>query len=319
MDRAAVLALLAALVAAGCAGAPTAVVDGAGHEGRAFVLDSDMALAADAAVGAVPLGWGWRQWLDGVTAPAWTSPPATAPYVVEMATATIVYEATQPVNTLGARPEWTVWFGVEKAIADHGFQPGSPALAPGARETATFELGLPAGGLVVAPGERLVLHVGSYYDDDAQRNAISVVTGPDASRLELVVLPLARLPDSRTSVETADTVELTGGRCLGLDPASDTDMAWLDVVADPAQGRLVGIDVAVDHTGGNGPPDVDFVLLDANGEVAGYAAGSAGIERLRLRAPNLEGAAPDAAWQLGVYACTPQRANADVRVLMHYA
>lgn len=316
-----VLLVVVPLLAAGCADAPEPRAPALAPppvelpSSLALGLGADGALSTAASAApesVVPLRWGWAQWLDGTLAPAWTSEPAIEPYIVLNATATMVHTATQPVQTMAQRPEFTVWFGVGDSVVDHGFRDGPATLLPGDRAVATYELLVPRGGLVVEAGERLVLRVGSYYADDASRGAVAVVLGgAEGSRLDVVAVPL---PPATGSFEHQalhdETIELMGGRCMGLDPATEADMRWVPIDLDALDWTPRVIDVRVERTGGDGPPDVDFVLLDDAGEVVVHGAGSGGDEQAHLRGPNVEGA--KGVWQLGAYACTAQRSTANV-------
>ncbi len=313
----AVLVAFLVLLAPGCilldgSGAPESAVTGPTAP-RAFSLrldDTGALIEGEAAQAIRPLNWGWLQWFDGVEGPAWTSAPADSPYVVTAATAHVIYTAMHPVTSPQQRPEFTVWWGVEDSVVDHGFADGPATLTPADRIEAVFELALPMGGLVVEKGQRLVLRVGSYYNDDARQGGVAIVMGE--TRVDIETRPVQLAPLQRGDVLDIP-VALTGGRCMGFDPVSSQDLEWIPLAL--TQGTR-GLDVIVDHQGGDGPPDVDFVILDANGDTVAHASGSAGHEAIRLRGPNFD-AVPPGEWQLGVYACTLQRSSVAVSIITY--
>lgn len=252
------------------------------------------------------LGWSLTEWVGGVIAPEWIGSGATNAYVIEHATATIVYETLVPLAHTDTRPPFTIWFGAGDSIIEHAFMDGPNPWLPGDVQTITFDIdSLPAGGLVVAPGEMPVLRVGSYYTDNSALGAVQVHLGPDASRVDWHIRPLA-LPETTPDAPIVMEESLLGGRCVA--PLNIEGSAQYEQTFE-VDSTVVGIDAKLTRLGGIGAgPDLDFFLMDATGADIAHAAGSAAPEAIHLRAPNMD-ATEDGTWAVAVYNCQPQSSD----------
>jgi hypothetical protein len=315
MKVGAVLFLVAAGLLSGCveseSAGPAAPMHGA-HRHVSYLHPGGLLSGQQPEPTSQRLSWSYQDWILGSTPPTWNGSPGDHAMLVTQATLTVEYRAVQPLVSSNLRPEFTAWFGTfdsegRAAVVDHLFADGPDVLVPGETHTVTFEIGLPAGGLVRATGEALLVLVATYYPD-TDEGTMEVLLG--ASHLEWWAHPV---PDAAPTAFDESILEgsLVGGRCVADANAAGTAAAVHELVV-PANAVQLTLDLH--RVGGQGAgPDLDMALRNADGDLVAYAGGSASPEAIRLYPANLEAAGPGPL-RLTVYNCQPQASDYSVKV-----
>ncbi len=258
---------------------------------------------------ALPLEWGYQQWLDGTPPPAWVGTSVGALRILE-GNLTLYYQAERPTLSGDARPELTAWWGTDGSIVDHVFIDGPSSLTAGQTVEATSALRVPAGGLVMAPDRHPMLRVGTYYADGPQLSTVDLLVGGDTpSRLDLLVEPLQwQTLRADKILETEGAV--LGSRCAAtVNPTSEAD-SYHAIQIDES---VVGFDIRLQGKDAAPTPDIDLVVYGPNGTDVGGGHSSFDTEGAQVWWPNIAIDGPGT-YSIRVLACTPQRGAYDLVV-----
>ncbi len=304
--------LLLALLLSGCLGATEPTVEDMASEAPAALiglnLTANQALLPAAEPGRVPLGWSMAEYTRGTLPPVWLSAPMERDMLIQSGAVALSFAPNPASVSLLARPEFTAWFGVEDRFGTHLFFDGPSVMRADEVFTAAADLPLPPGGLVIPAGERVALRVASYMADGEQADVIDLVVGDsDApSQLTLMMRPVELAPAAEVQI-LDERGAFLGTRCGVADP---TNTATETYPLEVPVGAL-GVRVDLKRLGGTGAPDLDFLILDRQGEVVWGGEGSGGDEAALLLGPNMD-AVGAGSWSLYVFSCQPQVVDYEV-------
>ncbi len=287
-----------------------------------WFLTENLTLSADEPQGErpgarVPLAWSYAEYYTGAPPPVWQGPPAEGPVRILSARAEVYFSARQEAIDPGQRPTLVAWFGAGDSVVAHAEATGPQVIARDEVVNVSFEFVLPAGGLVVEPGESFELHLGSFYADAGVMTAgrrVQVIVGSllTPSHLAIVAEPVSLASASERAL-SEETGSLRGDACstTPLPAAAESEATFPVVVPASASGvrlRLVAERLA-------GSFDVDVELRGADDAVFAAGVSPGGSEALDLFATNLA-AAPSGSWTARVSACGEQASDFTLTVIV---
>ncbi len=327
------LLLLPALVFSGCIapppvdptpapGSPASSTMGTLGDPEAFVryLTPEGGFTSEAPTGEparMPMSWSWTEWLQGVAPPTWYTANDEVPMLITAANVTYYAGTDHPLPGHDLRPEFTAWWGVNDGYVTHTFHPGPDVFGPGDVAEVTMEFDIPAGGLVVTPGDHQSLRIASYYADADGLDTVDLLLAGESapSRIAFTARPITWPSAAMGREDLVVNVEdgmVNGGRCAA--PLNPTGAAMQTYPFEVPEDAIL-LSVFVDRRGGQGGPDIDFALRNASGDRIASGQGSGGTEHVTLYWPNLAAGGPGT-WTLEVYACTPQHGRFEALVTL---
>ncbi len=306
---AAVMVLLSA-AGAGCL-ADVGVIDGETW----FTFGDAGLLQEQTSTGTTPLLWGWPEYFSGTPPPDWRSGAFDDPAYITEATLEVRFVFDNAMSTEGplrpfSRPQLTSWIGLvtpggQESIIAHEFADG-PTFASTGHQDVTWELQLPPAGLYVPAGSSLIVKLGSYMLHDG-----GVAIAHEHSRLDITMSKADRHERGGPDGWTWE-LPVAGGACMLRDPSGNLDGALLESASN-RETFLVEPGHSVLEVMASAPyGDMDFFLLDPEGEEMAHALGPGGTETLLLGPENLAGRF--GTWTAIVYACSAMQADVTLQV-----
>lgn len=245
-----------------------------------------LAAAAEPEPAVVRTGSFFSAWAAGEDYPTWYADPVGQDVLVTGINVTLFLQVTGPVVESARFPDIMVYASAGDAWMGYGERRDLSAFQPGEVYELDVEIGLPPGGLWLAPDVGLGLKVVPVMlQQDEQADVEILLGGETASAARWELAPLALPPVAREERDDA-TGEVVGTIYAGA-AAPPTTSARVPLALP---GDAVYVLAWMNTTENVGIPDIDLSIEAPNGTTITGSGTPTPREAIRVAVPNLAGA-----------------------------